>query len=154
MYTRMTGKAQAANAGRTASASAPAPMTGPRVLVVDDEPGICAVFEELLPRYGCEVAAFTCGADAIDAARQRKFDFVFIDIIMPTMNGRHVLNGLQGLCPDATFVMITGYPDSELVGRCMDDGAFLCLAKPISVLEITELLQIAGADDSEGDSVR
>jgi two-component system response regulator AtoC len=112
-----------------------------RVLVVDDEPNICAVFADALVRHDYVVTTCTTGEEAIQAAEAESFDAVFIDVMMPGLNGLQVLRALRSRLPEATFIMITGYPDSRLVDGSLASGAFLCLSKPVSLEDVVELLR-------------
>jgi CheY-like chemotaxis protein len=118
-----------------------------RILVVDDEPEICAVFREALQREGFSVTACTTGEQAVQESSREPFDLVFLDIMMPRMNGRQVLQLLRRRLPKAIFVMITGFPDSDLVEGCLEDGAFLCLFKPVSLADILELVRDATSQE-------
>jgi DNA-binding NtrC family response regulator len=111
------------------------------VLVVDDEPSICSVLEEALGRWRCRVTACTTGEQAIKEADLHTFDIVFIDVMMPGMNGLQVLQALQRAIPKAVFIMITGSVDSELVGGCLSEGALLSLCKPFSIAGLLELVR-------------
>lgn len=67
---------------------------GPRVLVVDDHPGMRAALCSLLYRRGCAVEAAANGQDALECLAHERFDAVVSDIEMPVMDGltlqRHV----------------------------------------------------------------
>lgn len=67
---------------------------GPRVLVVDDHPGIRAALCSLLYRRGCAVEAAANGQEALECLARERFDAVVSDIEMPVMDGltlqRHV----------------------------------------------------------------
>ena len=112
-----------------------------RILVVDDEPGICDVFQDGLGRSQYHVTTCTTGQRAVEEAARQMFDVVFIDIMMSGMNGRQVLHVLRDKLPKALFIMITGFPDSKPVEACLEEGAFLCLSKPISLYEILDLIK-------------
>ena len=119
----------------------PAAGAGLDVLVVDDEQNVCDLLRDALARYGHRVVSFTDGHRAIEEAQRQSFDVVFLDIRMPGINGVEVLKTLHRLLPQATFVMITAYAESELVDESLDSGAFICLSKPLSILEVVELVQ-------------
>ena len=121
-----------------------------RILVVDDEPNICAVFADALLRHNYHVRTCTSGAEAIQVASNASFDVVFIDIMMPGMNGLQVLKVLRERLPKATFIMITGYADSKLVEGSLDSGAFLCLSKPVRLEDIVSLLEDLAAEHRPG----
>ena len=68
---------------------------GPRVLVVDDHPGVRAALCSLLHRHGCAVEAAANGRAALECLASERFDAVISDIEMPVMDGltllRHVM---------------------------------------------------------------
>lgn len=67
----------------------------PRVLVVDDHPGVRAALCRVLDRCGCAVEAAANGRDALECLARERFDAVVSDIEMPVMDGftlhRHVI---------------------------------------------------------------
>jgi DNA-binding NtrC family response regulator len=111
-----------------------------RILVVDDEPGICQLLREALTRYGHHVAAFSRAEEAIAGAAEEDYAVVLLDVMMPGMDGQQTLASLRAHLPRATFVMMTGYPDSELAASCLDDGAMLCLPKPVRIANLLDLI--------------
>ena len=113
---------------------------GLRVLVVDDEPGICSLLREVLSRDGHEVAAFSRSEEAVAGAEGEDYAVVLLDVMMPGMNGQQVLEALRERLPRAIFVMMTGYPDSQTATNCLDGGAMLCLRKPIRLASLLDLV--------------
>ncbi len=142
---RRSGAGNAAT--RYKAGTAPRPL---KVLVVDDEPNICTIFAERLGRHSHLVRTFTTGEEAIQAAGAESFDVVFIDVMMPGLNGLQVLRVLRERLPKATFIMITGHADSELVDGALASGAFLCLSKPVSLEDIASLLDGLSAGSRPG----
>jgi DNA-binding NtrC family response regulator len=110
------------------------------ILVVDDEPGICQLLREALTRHGHHVAAFSRAEEAIAGAAEEDYAVVLLDVMMPGMDGQQTLASLRAHLPRATFVMMTGYPDSELATSCLDDGAMLCLPKPVRISGLLDLI--------------
>ena len=121
-----------------------------RILVIDDEPNICAVFADALVRHNYLVRTCTSGEEAMQVVGSESFDAVFIDVMMPGMNGLQVLRALRERLPRAIFIMITGYPDSGLVDGSLASGAFLCLSKPVSLEDVVHLLDDISGDSSSG----
>ena len=111
------------------------------ILVVDDEQSICTLLHDVLDHFGHQVETLQDARLAMELAGQRKFDLIFLDIRMPGMNGLDALKGLKELCPDATFVMITGFAQTDVVEECMKSGASACLGKPFSIAQVTKLLE-------------
>ncbi len=69
-----------------------------KILIVDDEPHIREMLEETLEELedqGVELIFAGNGMDALEAVRQRKPDLVFLDVLMPKMNGIEVCNAIK-----------------------------------------------------------
>jgi len=83
---------------------------GARMLVVDDSPTICAVLGKMLGQDGYHVLKATDGAAAIALARSEPPALVFLDVVMPGMNGFSVLRALRHdpLTRDIPIIMISG----------------------------------------------
>ena len=111
------------------------------ILVVDDEQSICMLLHDVLTRFGHTVESRQDGAKAVELATERRFNLVFLDIRMPGMNGVDTLKALRQLQPEATFVMITGYADDDIVDECLSTGATDCLCKPFSLTQVTDLVK-------------
>lgn len=59
----------------------------PRVLVAEDVPTNQTLIRMTLESFGCRVSIANNGVEAVDAARQHRFDVIFMDIAMPEMDG-------------------------------------------------------------------
>ncbi len=83
---------------------------GLHVLVVDDSPTICAVLGKLLSQDGHVVIKAGTGEEAIALAGSELPDLIFLDIVMPGINGFAVLRALrrEPLTHDIPIVMISG----------------------------------------------
>ncbi|MFC5435489.1 PleD family two-component system response regulator [Rhodanobacter umsongensis] len=83
---------------------------GSRVLVVDDSPTICAVLGKMLGIEGYLVSRANDGDNAIQLARDEQPALIFLDIVLPGMNGFAVLRALRHdpLTRHIPIVMISG----------------------------------------------
>jgi two-component system OmpR family response regulator len=82
------------------------------VLVVDDEPQIVAVLEEMLGELAYATRSAGSGADALRLVREFQPDAVLLDLALPDMRGEVVLENLRRDHPGLPVVMITGTPTS------------------------------------------
>ena len=71
-----------------------APRENPRVLVVEDTPDIREVLVELLAAEGYEVHTAADGQEALDRLREKPFDLMLLDLMMPRVDGITVLETL------------------------------------------------------------
>ncbi len=87
---------------------------GASVLVVDDSPTICAVLGKMLRQDGYSVLQAADGVRALELAAQEQPALIFLDIVMPGMNGFAVLRALRldPLTRHIPIVMISGNPQA------------------------------------------
>ncbi len=105
------------------------------VLVVDDDPGVLDVVSFMLRREGFDVDAETEGTAALAAARDRRYDIVILDVMLPGMSGTDICRELRAES-DVPILMLTAR-DAELdrvLG--LELGADDYVTKPFSAVEL------------------
>ena len=105
---------------------------GLSVLVVDDSDDLRELISMVLERHpeGWRVVATAAeGQSAIDQARASQPDLVLLDIAMPVMDGMQALPLIRKAAPEATVVMLSGYPFSTAGPGALDAGAHGYLEK-------------------------
>jgi len=80
-----------------------------RVLIVDDEESIGVGITEILKDVGFEAAYVISGRDAVDAVKKAGYNLVFMDMVMPGMNGLETFREIKKISPEARVVLFTGY---------------------------------------------
>ncbi len=108
-----------------------APTVG-RILVVDDNVTILAALSRRLTRQHHQVVSCERGEEAIEIVRSQMFDVVLLDVMMPGMSGIEVLRRLKADFPDLPVVMISALDETEMIVRCLEDGADDYLSKPVN----------------------
>ena len=88
-----------------------------RFLVVDDEEAIRRLFSRILKRRGFDVKAARDGYEAIEAIKNSFFDFIFMDIKIPGINGIQTLDAISEIKPKIKAEMMTGYIVDDLIPR-------------------------------------
>ena len=124
------------------------------VLVVDDDRGSCAVVEGLLASSDgtIDVVTATSGSEALLLCGTLKPDVVFLDILMPGIDGLEVarrVNGIPGL-EHMRIVFITSSSDQQLIERARATGVADVLLKPLSQEDVDRALGIGGEMDHAG----
>jgi twitching motility two-component system response regulator PilH len=116
----------------------PQAALGARMLVVDDSPTICAVLGKMLRQDGYTVLKATDGKEAIELARNEPPALIFLDIVMPGMNGFAVLRALRHdpLTRDIPIVMISGNPQATEQFYVQRFGADDFMQKPFDRDEV------------------
>lgn len=115
----------------------------PRVLVIDDEPGLRDMLRFNLPKRGFIVECAADGEEALLQIRKAPFDVVICDIMMPGMSGVDVLQHIKELAPETQVIMATGFGTLETAVESMKRGAFDYVTKPYTLPQLCTLLEKA-----------
>jgi PAS domain S-box-containing protein len=106
--TRMTDLRPAdARAGRRADPD-PA-LDGLRILVVDDDLGVCLSLRDLLTQAGCAVTVATGGREALARLNEGPFDLVLSDVVMPDLDGHALFLEVRQRHPEIPVVLMTAF---------------------------------------------
>lgn len=100
-------------------------MTPLSTLVVDDEQKICALLQQWLTDAGCATVTARSGDDACEAMKQRQFDLVITDVLMPDGDGLDLITELKKVQPSARILAMSGG------GRYVEGDDYLKLARGI-----------------------
>ncbi|MEO7067385.1 MAG: response regulator [Rhodanobacter sp.] len=116
---------------------------GAKVLVVDDSSTICAVLGKMLGQEGYAVIKAGDGQTAIDLAHSEQPALIFLDIVMPGMNGFAVLRALRHdpLTQHIPIVMISGNPQATEQFYVQRFGADDFMKKPFGRDEIYQRIE-------------
>jgi CheY-like chemotaxis protein len=114
----------------------------PVVMVVDDDPDLCANLWDLLRERSYRVYI---AHDEVEAARQlqsKSFNVVLIDMKLPRGNGEEVFHLVRSMNPQARTVVITGFRSEmdKLIQRVMTEGADAVCYKPFDVAKLLDTL--------------
>jgi DNA-binding NtrC family response regulator len=100
------------------------------ILVVDDEASIRRTLREILEYEDFSVEEAVDGQDALDKARESRYDLVLLDVKMPRLDGLEVLGTLSTEMPEVPVVMISGHGTIETAVEATKLGAFDFIEKP------------------------
>lgn len=107
-----------------------APVSRPRVLVVDDDPLTRRSIVRLLTLRGFEVRDVSDGANALSTLREGPYDAVLSDIGMPGLSGIALLKAVRAEHKHLPMVLLTGAPSADTAIEALRYGAFSYLTKP------------------------
>jgi two-component system response regulator PilR (NtrC family) len=113
------------------------------VLVIDDEEIMRDILGTLLEREGYSVRLASSGQEGLDLAKSLPFDAVIVDVMMPGIDGLHVLDELKKHDDELPVLMITAYASMESAISAMKRGAFDYITKPFKNDEVLVVLQNA-----------
>ena len=101
------------------------------VLIIDDEKKVCTALARTVERFGCRARHATDATVGLELVAQETPDIILLDLVMPGMNGPTFLEKLRETHPHLPVVIITGYPDGDLMQEAARFAPVLLLAKPI-----------------------
>ncbi len=123
-----------------------------KILVVDDEPGICSGINRILSRHmvgfpfmdediGFDVQETYTGEDAITLLENYTPDIILLDNKLPGMLGIDVLDHIKRKNPETTVLMITSYASLDLAVQATNRGAHDFIPKPFSPQELKSAIE-------------
>jgi two-component system cell cycle sensor histidine kinase/response regulator CckA len=104
------------------------------VLVIDDEPGICAIAARMLEQAGLIVLVAGDAQEGLTVfhAYQQEIDVVVLDLTMPGMGGLEAAAVLRGLRPDLPIVLMSGFSVDEATLQTAGPGIMGFVQKPFN----------------------
>src|SRR3990167_881188 len=116
---------------------------GALIMVVDDDPQTCKTMKDILEKKGFPTATAASGEEAIQIAKQRPQDILFIDMKLPALNGLETYLAIKKINPKVIATMMTAhrYEFQDLLQIAIKDGAYACLYKPFDMQEVLKLVE-------------
>jgi two-component system nitrogen regulation response regulator NtrX len=111
----------------------------PRILIVDDEPGVRSALVGVLRDEGFTCEAVDSGEACLERVVRTQFDVIVLDVWLPGIDGLMTLARLRERQIDSQVVLISGHGNIESAVRAIKMGAFDFVEKPLS-LEKTVLV--------------
>jgi len=110
----------------------------PRILYIDDEPVNLKLFEAALVPEGYEVIKTKNGKEALEIIKEQGVDIVFLDVMMPEMDGYEICRRLKAnpLTQHIPIVMVTALTDKASRIKGLEVGANDFMTKPVDNIEL------------------
>lgn len=114
-----------------------------KLLIADDEVQFLNALAQRLEIRGFHVTKATNGAEALQAARSDKFDLALLDLKMPGLDGKEVLQLLKKEHKHLEVIILTGHGSLDSAVACNKLGAFGYLPKPYELDNLIKVLKEA-----------
>ena len=108
----------------------------PKVLVIDDEPGVRELISESLRISEITAVQAADGLEALSLLRREKFDLLILDINMPKLDGLALLEKLRNEGMSVPVLMLSARADKTDINQGLRIGADDYLTKPFSIEEL------------------
>jgi two-component system nitrogen regulation response regulator NtrX len=120
-------------------------MTSPRILIVDDEPGIRQSLSGALRDEGFAPDVAASGEACLEALAGSVYDVLLLDIWLPGIDGLETLGRIQGMAvaDRPLVIMISGHGTIETAVKATKLGAYDFLEKPLSIERVLLVLKNA-----------
>lgn len=130
----------------------------PKVLIVEDDPGIRTLLTAALRREPLEIEVAIDGADALRKARLTAYSVILLDLMMPRMTGPEFLVAFREARPqaDPIIIVMTAGDDSQIV-RLGPKAVHGVIRKPFDIQRLVEMVrdcaQMKGLEASRYESL-
>lgn len=119
-----------------------------RIMFVEDDPEMCAIYTEnfLAPEF--QAATATNGQQALEVllSAEENYDVIVTDNYMPEMDGITLLRKIRENFPDVKVVIVTGYGNWKHYIDAHNLGVCKFVDKPVKMAELKELVRSLSAD--------
>jgi len=112
----------------------------PKILIIDDEPGILYSLETGLERDTTTVVTAQTARLGLAAVAKEKPDAVILDVRLPDMSGLDAFDQIRESDPRLPVIIVTAHGDTETAIEAMKRGAFEYLLKPIDLHQLDDLV--------------
>jgi two-component system response regulator HydG len=112
-----------------------------RILVVDDDAGICSTLSLFLRLRNYNVDVANTGREAVEKSKTKVYDVAFLDIRLPDIEGTKLLTTLRETTPKMIKIMVTGFPSFQNALEALKLGADDYILKPVDPEELIKVVE-------------
>jgi DNA-binding response OmpR family regulator len=121
-------------------------MAGHRVLVIEDQEDLAALYEQALGKEGYAVSKAYTGEEGVALFEDNGADAVVLDMTLPEMHGVQTLQSIRGMNANVPVIVVTGETSDETRRKCEHLGVQQYLSKPADYRDIIDAIQRALSD--------
>jgi PAS domain S-box-containing protein len=119
------------------------PLSSLKVLIVDDDAGVCESLRDLLVAERCCVETAASGVIALERLQRQPFDLVLSDVVMPDMDGYELYQAVKRKTPTLPVVLMTAfnYDKDHIIKRsCLKGLQGVIFKKPVNPAMLKKIL--------------
>jgi two-component system response regulator (stage 0 sporulation protein F) len=116
-----------------------------KILVIDDDPGVCSIIKDFLAKKGYTVITALTGEDGLEQFKRERPILILLDIKLPGMDGIVTLQHIREIDDKVGVIMVTGVDSEDVLHEVRKLGASEYIVKPFDLdyLETCVLVRIA-----------
>ncbi len=127
--------------GPEGGAASRQPVTQLGVLVVDDDPDVCAYLADFLGHDGYRVTVVNDPTEALDVLRGGTYHVCILDLMMPKLSGLDLLGAIRKVDDDIAVIILTGHPTLETATASIEHDISAYIRKPFAVEEFRAVIE-------------
>jgi DNA-binding NtrC family response regulator len=112
-----------------------------RILILDDDPAVGRVIQAALARKDFTVDAVSDPLLMESRLRQQTYHIIILDYVIPGLQSERVLGWVRETQPDASIIVVTGFPSIDSALSCLRAGTFDYLTKPFQVAQLQQVVR-------------
>ena len=114
-----------------------------RILVTDDDADVQDLLSTYLSAQGMEITTADNGVNALKKLKEKEFDLVISDVMMPEMGGIELLKRTTKEYPEIATLMLTSMDETQIATQAMQLGAYDYILKPVDFGQLNLCIQNA-----------
>lgn len=111
------------------------------ILIIDDQPGVRKLLEEVLSMEGYSINLASNGTQAMELISSTRPDLVLMDVKMPGINGLELLKVLKEKATQINVIMMTACIEQEIIEEAKKYGVEHYINKPFDLEEVCSILK-------------
>lgn len=117
----------------------------PRIYLVDDDMGIRTILSNIIEDYelGVLIGEADDGEQALGDIAKHKPDLVYVDLLLPSIDGIEIIRRVRETDKDTQFIMISEVTSQDMVSEAYKSGIEFYINKPINVVEVVSITKKA-----------
>jgi len=112
-----------------------------RMLVVDDEATICHLVQDVLARPGFQIDTVSDPKKLEEVLQQKQYHIIIQDYVIPGVEPEQLFDWLKQYQPEASVIIVTGYPSLDSVVSSLRARAYDYLTKPFDLAQLRGVVQ-------------
>ena len=116
-------------------------LTAAVALIIDDDLKFCSYVAEALAICGWDSVSANTGQAGLSKLLEGGISLILLDLVLPGMDGAQTFREIRKLDQSVPVVIVTGYPDSEIMSEALKVGPFAIVRKPFSLDQLSHIVE-------------
>jgi len=112
-----------------------------RILILDDDAAVTRVMQTALARKDFTVDAVSDPMLVEAQLQEKQYHIIILDYVLPGLDSEAVLGWVRNYQPDASIIVVTGFPSMDSALSCLRAGTIDYLTKPFKIEQLQRVVQ-------------